>query len=117
MSLYAEFVQEIMNWQTLEEEDAFVSYEIQNVRSIKCLKVIEMYVRPHARGKQKWLNLMNQVEKIARENKCTSISATISKSTSEFVQQRTAFLCDCYDMKKTYEDVYSIIYSKGLNYE
>ena len=43
MSLYAEFVQEIMNWQTLEEEDAFVSYEIQNVRSIKCLKVIRIY--------------------------------------------------------------------------
>jgi GNAT superfamily N-acetyltransferase len=116
-SLYAQFVKETVNWETLEDENSFVTYEIQEVGPVKCLKVIEMYVAPHARGKDKWRDLMQNVEKIAKQEKCKTISAQISKSTPEFTQQRTAHLCRLFGMSLTYEDIYQIIYSRDVKYE
>ena len=116
-SLYAQFVKETVNWETYEDEHSFVSYEIQEVGPIKCLKVIEMFTVPSQRGKDKWRFLMDKMEQIGRELNCKTISAKISKSTSEFTQQRTAHLCRLFSMEKTYEDVYQIIYSRGIKNE
>ena len=116
-SLYAQFVKETVNWQTLEDEDSFSTYEIQKVGPVSCLKIIEMYVAPHARGKDKWRDLTQKLEETARSEECKLISAQISKSTSEFTQQRTAHLCRLFGMSLTYEDVYQIIYSRNVKYE
>lgn len=116
-SLYAKFVKETVNWETLEDEDSFVTYEIQKVGNICNLKVIEMFIAKEARGKRKWEDLMDKIECIAKENGCKTISAQISKSTSDFTQQRTAHLCRLNGMQKTYEDIYQIIYSRGLRNE
>jgi hypothetical protein len=72
---------------------------------------------PEARGRSKWAELMDRAEKVAKEAGCKTISAQISKSTSEFTQQRTAHLCRLNGMEKTYEDIYQIIYSRGLKNE
>ena len=117
MSLYAKFVKETIDWETYEDDNSFVTYEFQKVNGIHNLKVIEMFVEKEARGKSKWDDLMQVVEGIAKEAKCKSISAQISKSTSEFTQQRTAHLCRLNGMEKTYEDIYQIIYSRGLKNE
>lgn len=117
MSLYAKFVRETVGWETLEDENSFVTYEFQNVRGLSNLKVIEMYVTPEARGKAKWQDLMKKIEQVARNVGCKTISAQISKSTSEFTQQRTAHLCQLFGMQKSYEDVYQIIYSRGIRNE
>lgn len=117
MSLYAKFVKEIVNWETYEDETSFVTYEIQKINGIHNLKVIEMFVEKESRGKNKWEDLMDKIEEIAKDAGCTSISAQISKSTSEFTQQRTAHLCQMNKMKKSYEDIYQIIYSRGLTNE
>lgn len=116
-SLYAQFVKETVDWETLEDDDSFVTYQIQEVGPVKCLKVIEMFVRHEARGKDKWRDLMERIEEIARDLKCKTISAQISKSTSEFTQQRTAHLCRLFGMSLTYEDIYQIIYSRGIRHE
>lgn len=116
-SLYAQFVKETVNWETVEDEDSFVTYEIQEVGSVKCIKIIEMFVAKHARGKDKWKKLATKVEEIAREKGCKTISAQISKSTSEFTQQRTAHLCRLFGMQHSYEDVYQIVYNRGVRYE
>ena len=116
-SLYAQFVKETVDWETLEDEDSFSTYEIQKVGPVSCLKIIEMYVAPHARGKNKWRDLSDKIEEIAKSEKCKTISAQISKSTSEFTQQRTAHLCRLFGMSLTYEDVYQIIYSRSVRYE
>lgn len=116
-SLYAQFVKETVNWETLEDENSFVTYELQEVGPVKCLKVIEMYVAPQARGNDKWRELMIKIEEIARQEKCKTISAQISKSTSEFTQQRTAHLCRLFGMQHSYEDVYQIVYNRGVRYE
>jgi GNAT superfamily N-acetyltransferase len=116
-SLYAQFVKETVNWETLEDEGSFATYEIQRVGPVSCLKIIEMYVAPHARGKDKWRELTEELENIARAEKCNTISAQISKSTSEFTQQRTAHLCRLFGMSLTYEDVYQIIYSRSIRNE
>jgi GNAT superfamily N-acetyltransferase len=116
-SLYAQFVKETVNWETLEDEDSFVTYEFQRVGNVSCLKIIEMFVAPHARGKDKWRDLTNKIEEIAKQENCKTISAQISKSTSEFTQQRTAHLCRLFGMLLTYEDIYQIIYSRGIKYE
>lgn len=116
-SLYAQFVKETVDWETLEDEDSFVTYQIQEVGPVKCLKVIEMFVAKEARGKDKWRELMEKIEGIARELKCKTISAQISKNTSEFTQQRTAHLCRLFGMQHSYEDVYQIVYNRGVKYE
>jgi hypothetical protein len=116
-SLYARFVKETVDWETLEDETSFVTYQIQEVGPIKCLKVIEMFVAKEARGKDKWRDLMEKIEDIAKHLKCTTISAQISKSTSEFTQQRTAHLCRLFGMQHSYEDVYQIVYNRGIKYE
>jgi hypothetical protein len=117
MSLYSEFVKETVGWETLEDETSFVTYEIQKVGSVSCIKIIEMYVTPLARGKDKWNELADKVEEIGRQNKCKTISAQISKNTSEFTQQRTAHICRLFGMQQTYEDVYQIVFSRGIRNE
>ena len=116
-SLYAQFAKETVGWETLEDEHSFVTYQIQEVGPIKCIKVIEMFTVPSHRGKDKWRSLMESIEQIGRDNKCKTISAQISKSTSEFTQQRTAHLCRLFCMENTYEDIYQIIYSRGIKNE
>jgi hypothetical protein len=116
-SLYAAFVKETVNWETLEDDESFATYELQEVGPVKCLKVIEMYVTPQARGNCKWNELMIKIEEIAKQENCKTISAQISKSTSEFTQQRTAHLCRLFGMKLTFEDVYQIIYSRDVKHE
>lgn len=116
-SLYAQFVKETVNWETLEDEDSFVTYEFQKVGPVSCVKIIEMYVAPCARGNNKWNDLAKKVEEIAKQNKCKTISAQISKNTSEFTQQRTAHLCRLFGMQHSYEDVYQIVYSRGIRNE
>lgn len=116
-SLYAQFVKETVNWETLEDETSFATYEIQKVGPVSCLKIIEMYVVPEARGKNKWLDISNKIEEVAKQEKCKTISAQISKSTSEFTQQRTAHICRLFGMSLTYEDIYQIIYSREVRHE
>lgn len=116
-SLYAKFVKETVGWETLEDDNSFVTYEIQKIHGVCNLKVIEMFIAKEARGKAKWEVLMDKIEQIAKDNECKSISAQISKSTSEFTQQRTAHLCRLNGMQKTYEDVYQIVYSRGIRNE
>lgn len=114
MSLYADFVKETVGWETLEDEDSFTTYEIKEIGKIKQLKVIEMFTRKEARGKAKWLSIMEEITEIAKKESCTTLAAMISKSTSEFTQQRTAHLCQLFGMEKTYEDVFQIVYSKRI---
>jgi GNAT superfamily N-acetyltransferase len=114
-SLYAKFVKETVDWDTLEDSESFVTYQIFEKPS--CLKVIEMFVLPEARGKAKWRELMLKIEDEAKSKGCKTISAQISKSTSEFTQQRTAHLCRLFGMEKTFEDMYQIIYSRGIRNE
>lgn len=116
-SLYAQFVKETVGWETLEDETSFATYEIQKIGPVSCLKIIEMYVKPDSRGKDKWFSICGELEKIARQEECKKISAQISKSTSEFTQQRTAHLCRLFSMELTYEDIYQIIYSRDVKYE
>jgi hypothetical protein len=113
-SLYAQFVKEILNLDTLEDENSFVTYEIQKAGSIKCLKVINMFIDKANRGKNKSIELLDKLKIIAQNNECTSMSAQINKATSEFTQQRTEHICRLYGMSKTYEDVQIIIFSRGL---
>jgi hypothetical protein len=116
-SLYSQFVKETVNWETLEDKDSFATYELQKIGPISCLKIIEMYVTPQARGNDKWREISNKLEEIAKKEDCKLISAQISKSTSDFTQQRTAHLCRLFGMSLTYEDIYQIIYSRDVKYE
>ena len=116
-SLYAQFVKETVNWETLEDEDSFATYTVQKIGPVSCLKIIDMFVAPQVRGKDKWRELSSKLEDIARQQECKTISAQISKSTSEFTQQRTAHLCRLFGMQHSYEDIYQIIYSRNVKYE
>jgi hypothetical protein len=113
-SLYAEFVNEILQLQTLEDDNSFVTYEIKKVGNIACLKIINMFIEKSHRGKNKSVDLLDKMKEIAYNNKCTSMSAQINKATNDFIQQRTTHICRLYGMEKTYEDSQIIIFSRSI---
>lgn len=114
MSLYAEYVKESVNWDTLEDDDSFITYEFQSIGPVRCMKIIETYVRPEARGKNKALELVAKVEEEAKRRECKYISAVISKNYSPESQERTAHICKKLGMEKQYEDIYHIIYRREV---
>jgi hypothetical protein len=113
-SLYAQFVEEILDLKTLEDEDSFVTYEIQKAGNIVCLKVLNMYIDKKSRGKNKSIDLLDKMKDIAHSKNCSCLSAQINKATSEFIQQRTTHICRLYGMKSTYEDSQIIIFSRSI---
>ncbi len=116
MSLYAEYVKECVNWETIEDEDSFITFQLQTLGPVRCMKVIETYTRPEARGKSKTLGLFAQVEEEARKQECKYISALISKNYPQEFQNRTAHICTSWlNMKKEYEDDFQIVYRREVN--
>jgi len=113
-SLYPEFLKEVFGLETLEDSDSFVTYEIQEISKIKCIKIINMYIKNQARGKNKSRDLLDKVRDIGLELKCNSISAQVNKASNEFIQQRTTHICRLYGMQNTYEDSQIIIFSRSL---
>ena len=113
-SMYAEFVQEILGLETLEDDDSFVTYEIQKTGNISCLKVINMYIDKKSRGNNKSVELLDKVKDIAYKSDCSLLSAQINKATNDFIQQRTTHICILYGMEKTYEDTQIIIFSRSI---
>jgi hypothetical protein len=113
-SLYAQFVKETLNWETLEDEDSFVTYELQKKDELKCLKICEMFIEKKARGVDKSKYLLDKLKNIALDNNCTIFSAQISQTSSEFIKQRSIHICRLFGMNKIYEDTTVILYSRGL---
>jgi hypothetical protein len=113
-SLYAKFIKETLNWECLEDEDSFVSYEIQEQCGLKCLKICEMFIDKKARGFDKSKVLLDTLKEIAMTNNCNTLSAQISQNSSEFIKQRSIHICRLYGMNKIYEDSTVILYSRGL---
>jgi hypothetical protein len=113
-SLYCEFVKETLNWECLEDEDSFVTYEIQQSGKNKCLKICEMFIDKKSRGKNKSRHLLDNLKKIAIENKCNIFAAQISQSASEFTKQRSIHICRLFGMDKVYEDSMVVLYNRSL---
>lgn len=113
-NLYFDFVKETLNWDSISDVDSFVTYEIQEYNDDKCLKICEMYIDKKARGKNKSLELLDKLKKIAESNNCNYFSAQISQTASEFIKQRSIHICRLYGMQKIYEDSTVLIYSRGL---
>jgi hypothetical protein len=113
-SLYAKFVKETLNWNTLEDDESFVTYEIQERNKDRCLKIYEMFIDQKARGKNKSKDLLDKLKTIALENNCNLFSAQISQTAPEFIKQRSVHICRLFGMKKTYEDSMVILYCRGL---
>jgi hypothetical protein len=113
-SLYSQFVKETLNWETLEDEDSFVTYEIQEKDQIKCLKICEMFIAKKARGLDKSKHLLDVLKDIALKNNCNILSAQISQTASEFIKQRSIHICRLFGMSKIYEDATVILFSRGL---
>lgn len=113
-SLYAQFIEETLNWECIEDSDSFVTYEIQDNGKDKCLKICEMFIDKTARGRDKSIYLLEKLEKVALEKECTIFSAQISQTASDFIKQRSIHICRLYGMDKIYEDSTVILYSRGL---
>ena len=77
-SLYAKFIKETVDWNIIEDNNSFITYQIQKANKLKCIKVLELFVDKSCRGKNKWRDLMEKVEQIAKENECNMISEQIS---------------------------------------
>jgi hypothetical protein len=113
-SLYAQFVEEILDLKTLEDQDSFVTYEIEKAGNISCLKILNMYIDKKSRGRNKSIELLDKMKNIAYSEDCTCLSADISKEFNEFIQQRSIHICRLYGMSKVYEDNKIYTYSRGL---
>ena len=113
-TLYAKFIKETLGWDCLEDEDSFVSYEIQEKENKKCLKICEMFIDKKSRGKNKSKYLLEKLEEIALNNNCNYIAAQISQESSEFIKQRSIHICRLFGMSLLYEDSMVILYNRGL---
>ena len=113
-SLYAKYCKETLNWETLEDEDSFVTYEIQEKNKDRCLKICEMFIDQKSRGKNKSKELLDKLKVIALDNNCNLFAAQISQKSSEFIKQRTTHICRLFGMNKTYEDSMVILYCRSL---
>lgn len=113
-SLYSRFIKETLDWDILEDEDSFVTYQIQKNKNDKCLKICEMFIDKNSRGRNKSKYLLEKLKEIAVKNNCNIFSAQISQTASEFIKQRSIHICRLFGMNKIYEDSMVILYSRGL---
>lgn len=113
-SLYANYCKEVMNLCIIEDENSFITFHFIKAGNIHCVKIQDLYVTEDYRGNNKWLELMNKVEEVAKDKGCNLISAQISKTSPIHVQKRTEHLCKKYNMTQTYESDILYIYSRSL---
>jgi hypothetical protein len=114
MSLYSEFYKEVIGWETLETDEYFITYQLNETAGIKSLKIVNMFIAKEQRGKGKSFELVEMMEKKAREEGCLVLSANISKDSHAFIQQRTTHIARMCGMELMYEDVYNIVYGRRL---
>jgi GNAT superfamily N-acetyltransferase len=113
-SLYAQFLKEYAGREIIEDEDSFVTYGIFKAGNISSLKIMDMFVKKEARGKDKSYKLLDILVDVAKKEGCSLISAQIEKAADEFVQQRSMHICRMFGMEKTYEDGNYTIYSRSV---
>lgn len=112
--MYAKFVKETMGWETIEDENSFLTYEIIQAGNIKSLKIMEAYVDVPARGKDKSKELLDKAYEIAKKEGCNIFSAQINPLASEFIKQRTTHICRLFGMNISYEDNNMIVLSRSI---
>lgn len=113
-SLYARFFKEIAGWETVETPEFFVTYQLSSCKEIKSLKIVNAFVIEEARSKGKSYEILDLMEKMAKENDCSIFSAVVAKDSSEFIQQRTIHILRTNGMSLIYEDDYNKIFSRRI---
>jgi hypothetical protein len=110
LSLYGKYVKECVDWEIIEDEFSFVTYQKLEDE----IRIIDMFVSPEKRNNSIWNELYNKVEKVAQLLNCGKISAVINKQIPINNQKRTIHICKKVGMSSSYEDEFFIIYSRGL---
>ena len=69
MTLFAEYVKERFNHETIEDDDSFVTYSLNPPNA----QIEEFYIKKDYRGTLKAKRLTDKVFQIAKENGCTHV--------------------------------------------
>jgi len=94
MSLYAEFIKERENIETLETEDGFITYNIAG----KAVIIHNIYIIPDKRHDGVGHVLENQILVIAKEKGCTHAYGFICPTTRGSTYSLTILLKDGYKL-------------------
>jgi N-acetylglutamate synthase-like GNAT family acetyltransferase len=113
-SLYAKHCKEVLGYEIIEDENSFATFIHLQIGKMSCLKIIDVFINKDSRGSGKSLEMLKQVHKIAKERDCELLSAQLSKHVSQEIQNRTKYICEKYEMKKTYEDSIMYVYSRSI---
>lgn len=114
MSMYADFFKEVAGWETIETPEFFMTYQLMDIKGIKSLKIVNAFVAKEFRSKGRSYKIIEKAEELAKEHKCTHLSATVAKDAPEFIQQRTFHILKMNGMSFMYEDDYNTIYGRRL---
>lgn len=82
MSLFAKYIKELKNFETIEDEFGFITYSFLEEGREKWCYIEELYVVPEKRKTGKVVELADAVSKIAIENGCTKLLGSIVPSYS-----------------------------------
>jgi predicted GNAT family acetyltransferase len=113
-SLYAKHCKEVLGYEIIEDENSFATFIYFQIGKTSCLKIIDLFIDKEFRGAGKSLEMLKKIHEIAKERNCELLSAQLSKHVSQEVQNRTKYICEKYEMKKTYEDSIMYVYSRSI---
>lgn len=88
MSMWAEYIKERQDAESLESDIGFVTYQINKT---ECF-INDMYVKPEYRKSNKASDLIRQLSAIAKAAGCTEITATVCPSANNSTQALHAAL-------------------------
>lgn len=89
MSLYAEAVKEKYGQKVHEDEQGFFTYSLIN----DCLFIEEFFISPKFRSEKKGVEFLNEMIKIASENKVKKIIVSIFMNVQNDLKEATMFVC------------------------
>ena len=102
MSLYADYIKERQNIETLECEKAFVTYEIYP--DLKELYLMDVYVDPKYRRTGILRGYFNKIVEIAKEANCNFIMGSVDMSTKNWQKMEKIMINEGFDFSHKFRD-------------
>jgi predicted GNAT family acetyltransferase len=101
MSLYADYLKERENFEIIENEMSFASYQIQG----ESLYIKDIYILPELRGQGMATDLADQIVMIGKEKGCKFIIGTVSPKDPEATRNLKVLLAYGFHLFRSTEDL------------
>ena len=94
MSLYGKYIKEKFNFDIIEKEYGFISYQIQG----ETCHAFDIYIEPEHRNRSLAQKLFGEVEEIAKAAGCRAITGSVSPKSKEAGRTMLIFLLHDFEI-------------------